>query len=217
MLNLGRTETSQTRIKQRSAIELVSLISKIPKQKTPIDLKIPNFLENSNSPIWRPSTETLIQKFENLQKSCIKWILSEDYVRYNLNVVYIQKCRGVNLLPLRKLFELNSLVLFHKIVYEYIPLTLPSYLTFYSGNTRLRSCHLDTLSIVCNIQSSTNRSTEIHLKKSFYFRTFSEWNALPLEIRQIANTLEFKKAVSKHFWKNILADFDDSDGEDDFT
>ena len=67
------------------------------------------------SPIWRPCGKTMINKLESLQKSCIKWILSEDYINYNSYDIYIQKCRQVNLLPLVKRFELNDLILFHKI------------------------------------------------------------------------------------------------------
>ena len=106
------------------------------------------------SPIWRPTSLTMLQKFESLQKFCIKWILSEEYIRYNTNIMYVQKCRQVNLLPLTKHFTLNDLVLFHKIVYELVPIKLPNYLSFFNGITRLRSSHLDNLSIVSNLQPS---------------------------------------------------------------
>ena len=167
------------------------------------------------TPIWRPTGKTMLQKFESLQKYCIKWILSEEYIRYNLNITYIQKCRQVNLLPLMKLFALNDLVLFHKIVYELVPVKFPNYLSFFSGTTRLRSSHLDNLSIVSNLQPT--RYNESYLRKSFYFRTHTEWNALPIEIRQILNPSSFKEATTKHFWNNILSGYEDSDsGEFDF-
>ena len=168
------------------------------------------------TPIWRPTGKTMLQKFESLQKYCIKWILSEEYIRYNSNITYIQKCRQVNLLPLMKLFALNDLVFFHKIVYELVPVKFPNYLSFFSGTTRLRSSHLDNLSIVSNLQPT--RYNESYLRKSFYFRTHTEWNALPKETRQILNPSSFKEALTKHFWNNILDEYnEDSDsGEFDF-
>ena len=35
------------------------------------------------SQIWRPNGKVYIKKFEDLQKFCIKWILAEEYIRYN--------------------------------------------------------------------------------------------------------------------------------------
>ena len=71
------------------------------------------------SPVWRPSWITMTDKLESLHKRCIKWILSEEYINYNTYVTYIQKCRQVNILPLKYRFELNDLLLFH------YPSTLP--------------------------------------------------------------------------------------------
>ena len=39
----------------------------------------------------------------------------------------------------------NDMNLFHKVVYKIIPVTMPDYLTLYSGDSRLRSTHLDNL------------------------------------------------------------------------
>ena len=128
------------------------------------------------SPIWRPFSKTMLNKLEGLQKRCVKWILSEEYLKYNSYITYIQKCRQVNLLPLTKRFDLNDLIWFHKILYNLIPLKLPDYLSFFDGNSRLRSCHLDNLSIISSLQA---RSLNINcLKKSFFYRTHTEWNAL---------------------------------------
>ena len=48
--------------------------------------------------------------------------------------------------------------------------------------------------------------SESHLRKSFYFRTHTEWNALPKEIREISNPSLFKDAVKIYFWKNVQDD-----------
>ena len=141
------------------------------------------------SPIWRPSCVTMLNKFERLQKRCIKWILSEENISYDLCVTYIQKCRQANLLPLAKRFDLNDLILLHKIIYNLIPLSLPDYLSFFDGNTRLRSCHLDTFSIVSSLQAKSLNTN--CLKKSFFYRTHTEWNAIPLEIRKLDSPSAF--------------------------
>ena len=79
---------------------------------------------------------------------------------------YIRKCRQANLLPMSSRFNLNDLILFHKIVYNLIPVTLPDYLTFYNGNSRLRSSHLDHLSLECSLLPRNSLSTL--LEKSFF-------------------------------------------------
>ena len=89
------------------------------------------------SPIWRPCGNTMINKFENFQKKCIKWILSELELSYS-NEVYLRKCKQVNILPLLYRFMFNDMNLFHKVVYKIIPVTMPDYLTLYSGDSRLR-------------------------------------------------------------------------------
>ena len=49
------------------------------------------------------------------------------------------------------------------------------------------------------------------LKKSFFYRTHTEWNALPLLIRKIEKPSSFKAEVIKHLWKYMLHDHDDVD------
>ena len=163
------------------------------------------------SPIWRPYSMAMLSKLEGLQKRCVKWILSEENIHYNSYITYLLKCRQVNLLPLAKRFDLNDLILFHKIIYSLIPLKLPEYLSFFNGSSRLRSCHLDNFSIVSNLQARS--LTTNCLKKSFFYRTHTEWNALPLNIRKIENSLSFKAEVIKYFWKLISHDTEDSDGD----
>ena len=162
------------------------------------------------SPIWRPTNKSMIDKFENFQKRCVKWILSEENIRYRAAAVYLKKCRQVNILPLEKRFDVNDLIFFLKVVFELIPLKLPDYLSFFNGTSRLRSSHLDSLSIVSSLQPK--HLSDISLNKSCFYRTHSLWNSLPFEIRNIQSTLSFKKELVKHFWKLLL--MDDSDDSD---
>ena len=47
------------------------------------------------STIWRPTCKTGIEKFESFQKSCIKWILSEEHISYQSYDTYLTKCKEV--------------------------------------------------------------------------------------------------------------------------
>ena len=174
------------------------------------------------SPIWRPTrnaNKTMLDKLESLQKKCIKWILSEEYLSYSDHNTYIQKCRQVNLLPLEKRFDFNDLVLFYKIVYNLIPTKLPDYLSFFDGNTRLRSCHLDNLCLVSNISPNSTTFSGLNsrssLYKSFFYRTHLLWNQLPLNIRNLNSLSEFKSELTSYLWKSIMDDEESSSDEDD--
>ncbi len=93
-------------------------------------------------------------------------------------------------------FNLNDLVLFHKIVHDLIPVSLPDYLSLFTGQTRLRSTHLDRLSFVSTLLPQ-GKSTSL-LDKSFFFRVHSLWNNLPLEIREIVSPSIFISKLTKH-------------------
>ena len=175
------------------------------------------------SPIWRPCSKTMLQKFENLQKRCIRWILSEEYSSYSMNSTYVHKCRQVNLLPLTKFFEYNDLKLFHKIFYNLVPINFPDYLSLYTGSSRLRSCHFDRLTLISslqqknNIKSSDNVHSRSPLSKSFFFRTFTKWNALPLSTRELSNQPAFEIKLMDFLWYSLEIDNSDSSENDDFA
>ena len=123
------------------------------------------------SQIWHPNimdNKTMVDKFENVQKKCIKWILKEEAYSYNSVNLYTIKCKEVNLLPMVHRFNLNDLVLFHKIFHRRVPIKMPPYLSLFTGN-RLPSSHLDSL---CFVSSVLPRgSTTATLNKSFFYRT----------------------------------------------
>ena len=124
---------------------------------------------------------------------------------------YLRKCKSINLLPLSSRFELNDLLFLHKVIYNLIPVNLPEYLSFFQGQSRLRSCHLDSLSLVSSISP---RSATNVFAKSFYFSTHCKWNRLPLELRSIGDHKTFKLALIKHLWKNLPWDSDTELGDD---
>ena len=154
------------------------------------------------SPIWRPSQETMLEKFENFQKKCIKWILSEQELSYSHGDTYIRKCRQVNILPLRCRFKLNDLILFHKILNGLIPLHLPEYLQWFNGSSRLRVSHLDHRSLISTLVPARNNFK--NLEKSYFYRTHTLWNSIPLAIREIESPSQFKSRLVAHFWESII-------------
>ena len=168
-------------------------------------------LFESCSIIWRPTNQTLTAKLERIQKQAIKWILNEENISYSPQEVYIQKCKEVNLLPLSIRFDFNDILFFHKVIYKLKPVELPSYLKQFEGQTRLRSSHFDSLSIVSSVHPKGNHiSTRSSnpLENTFFYRTHSKWNNLPRSIREIDCPLGFKSSLRKHLWQNLLFDPD---------
>ena len=85
------------------------------------------------SQIWHPiaiDNKTMVNKFESLQKKCIKWILKEEEYSYHSVEIYNMKCKEANLLPMIHRFNLNDLVLFHKIFHRRVLVKMPSYLAY---------------------------------------------------------------------------------------
>ena len=168
--------------------------------------------------VWRPTSSSLTKKLESLQKRAIKWILSEEGHSYSPEL-YVQKCKFLDILPLSAKFDLNDLLFFHKVVNDLVPISLPSYLSFYQGGSRLRSCHLDKLSIVSSlipISSQFSDRSNNPFSKSFFYRTHLLWNNLSLELREILCPSLFKLEISKHLWNTLLTtnspNFDDDFG-----
>ena len=64
--------------------------------------------------VWRPVNNTDITKFESLQKRTIKWINNEEGYSYS-EEFYDFRCKQTDILPLKLNFDLNDLLLFHKI------------------------------------------------------------------------------------------------------
>ena len=130
------------------------------------------------------------------------------------------KCCQVRILPLTKRFDLNDLILLFKVIHDLIPLELPFYLKFYEGNSRLRTCHLDRLSLVstitpkCTVISDSNKNSALY--KSFYYRVHLLWNLLPLDIRECQSLSLFKTKVLRYLWKSTLEESGTDSSENSF-
>ena len=161
------------------------------------------------SVVWRPPQKTIMDKFEGLQKRCIKWILNEEFFHYT-NQLYFHKCKNLDILPIRFRFDLSDLVLFHKIFYQLCPVTLPSYLKHFAGSS-LRSCHLDSLSLVSEVIPRTNvfaTSSFRPFASSFFYRTFLAWNNLPYSVRSLSCPKSFRNEVINILWASAKDYFD---------
>ena len=67
-------------------------------------------------------------------------------------------------------FDIRDLILFHKIVYERIPISLPTFIKPYTGYGRLRNANLDSLSFISDAFSNVpNSSSRSPFYKSFFF------------------------------------------------
>ena len=120
--------------------------------------------------IWSPKRHSQYEKFEQLQKRAIKWILKQEYCSYSDIAIYNSKYKQTNLLPISKHFELNDLLLFHKILYEYIDIQLPHYIQRYSGQSKLRSSRLNYKSFVYTPDSHGAGIMSSPVYKSFFYR-----------------------------------------------
>ena len=177
-----------------------------PKCRRALYLSLVRSQFENCSIVWRPTSSTLTKKLESLQKRAIKWILSEEGHSYSPEL-YVQKCKFLDILPLSAKFDLNDLLFFHKVVNDLVPISLPSYLSFYQGGSRLRSCHLDKLSIVSSLipfSSQFSDRSNNPFSKSFFYRTHLLWNSLSLELREILSPSLFKLEVTKHLWNTLL-------------
>ena len=139
-------------------------------------------------------------KFEQIQKKALKWVFHEEFLSYSDNEIYYIKFKEVKILPLRYRFDLNDLLLFHKIVYDIIDVKLPNYIKQHTVESRLRNSHLDSLSYVSTLDH-INTSTRSPLYKSFFFRSIHLWNTLPFNARNCTNQLTFKRRLRNFYEK----------------
>ena len=103
-------------------------------------------------------------------------------------------------------FDLNDIMCFHKIVYDTIDIKIPACIKQYSGESRLRSSHLDSLSYISTLDP-INTSTRSPLYKSFFFRSIHLWNSLPFNTRNCTNQVTFKKYIKEFLWGKVNQNF----------
>ena len=104
-------------------------------------------------------------------------------------------------------FDYHDLRFLHLVINDFSCVKLPPYITFYNGTTRLRSCHLDYLSLVSSKfpkRLASCDSARGGFRHSFFYRTHLMWNLLPLSLRQIIRPSVFKSKFIDYIWKELV-------------
>ena len=170
--------------------------------------------------VWRPSSNTTIEKLESIQKRAVKWINGDYKNSYSTdNLLYYNHCKQLDILPIRYRFDYHDLKLFHLIVHKISCIELPSYLHFFEGRSRLRFTHLDRLSLISDIVPASRvygNGSRRGLVNRYYYRTHLSWNRLPYSLRAVVNPGEFKSKLIDYIWKNLVdhSHISDSDQSD---
>ena len=151
--------------------------------------------------IWRPVSDTQLQKFESLQKNGIKWILNESCFSYADKEMYLRKCKDINILPINKKFDLNDLMFFYKIIDGYVQIKLPNYVNKFNGISSLRNNHLDSECYLCH---PNNHDSNLRLFKNLYYRVTYLWNKLPYQTKFSPNIVTFKSKVIEFLWSEAF-------------
>ena len=159
-------------------------------------LSLVRSLFEHGSQIWSPNISS-VNNFENFQKSCVKWILKEQYIPYS-EAEYLEKLISLNILPLQYKFTLSDLLLLHKCVYELIPLKIPEEIVPLDTRTRSNA----------NTTKKYQLSSEIQIRKnvlasSFFVRAIHQWNQLPDGCRENPIPSQFKSNVMNYMWSLV--------------
>ena len=158
--------------------------------------------------VWRPSSNTVINRLENIQKRAVKWINSDYSISFSSNnLLYYTHCKQLDILPIRYRFDYHDLKLFHLIVHNISCVQMPHYLHFFEGHSRLRFTHLDRLSLVSEIIPASrvyDSNSRRGFSNSYFYRTHVVWNRLPYSLRAINKPSEFKTKLLEHIWKNMV-------------
>jgi hypothetical protein len=107
------------------------------RQKRAFYLALVRSIFEHCSVVWRPTTITLSDKVERIQRRAVKWILGEYDHHYN-DVEYLSRLRDLDLLPMESKFDYTDLVMFHNIYHKRSTIELPSYIIPITTNDRGR-------------------------------------------------------------------------------
>ena len=168
-----------------------------PQKRRTLYLTLIRSLFEHGSQVWSPVNTSTIISFENFQKSCIKWILREQFLPYH-EIDYLKRLTALNILPLESKFIYSDLLLFHKVIHELIPIKIPDEITTLSARTRstIQSSHKYQIKSDISIKKNA-------LSNSFFIRSLSHWNRLPDECRQLQDHSAFRVKVLDYLWSLV--------------
>ena len=156
--------------------------------------------------IWRPRSNTMINKLESLQKRALKWIRNESNTSYSIDDIYYSHCKQLNILPIRVRFDYHDLKTLHLIIHGFSCISLPEYLKPYTGSSRLRSSHLDNMCLISDVlPRGTNASNSRNaFSNSFFYRAHLLWNRLPKSLREVIGPGVFKTRLKEYLLENAI-------------
>ncbi|MCP4457910.1 MAG: reverse transcriptase family protein [Cytophagales bacterium] len=177
-----------------------------PKKRRALYLTLVRSLFEHCPSVWRPASNTMVEKLESLQKRAIKWINDDYRVSYSNDSMYYVHCKHLNILPIRFRFDYHDIKLLHSIIYNFSCIRLPDYLKFFSGSTRLRSTHQDSLSLVSSItpRGSYESSSSRGFSNNYFYRSHLIWNKLPFSLRETIRPGKFKNDLINYIWKELV-------------
>ena len=196
------------------------------KQKRVFYFALVRSLFEHNSIVCRPTAAQLINKIERIQQRAVKWILQEQDLHYN-DYEYLARLRDLDIMPIEYKFKYNDLIMFHKIYHSSSSICLPQYLVSLSSNERLRlrsnvmpPDRLGSAGFAASGMRNHNRLRDNHFdelalksvveakchafRSSFFFRTHSLWNDLPLSLKQENSFSVFETNLKAHFWDLMI-------------
>ena len=135
------------------------------------------------STIWSPHTKQNNQKIEMVQRRAARWV-NNNYSTYDSGSTMLDNL-GWRSLENRRID--SRLFMFHRIIYGYVAIQIPTYFEKPQRFTR----HMHPLSYR---QIHTHA---VYYQQSFYPATIVLWNKLPSEIVLMDDLDSFKEGVSK--------------------
>ena len=138
--------------------------------------------------MWDPFTQRNTNKIQAVQNRAARFICN-DY-KWQSSVSGMIKDLKLHPLPARR--KLIRLSTFHKIKHGNIDLKLEDHINPAQAPIGMatRSYHPDNYSIP--------HGTSTALTNSFFHRTATDWNGLPVNIKQIQNSNTYKDALQRH-------------------
>ena len=137
------------------------------------------------STIWSPYTKQNTQKIEMIQKRAARWVKNNlNYSTYD-SVSTMLDNLGWRSLENRRID--SGLFMFHRIIYGYVGIQIPTYFEKPQRFTR----HMHPLSY------KQIHTDAVYYQQSFYPATIVLWNKLQSEIVQMDDLDSFKEGVSK--------------------
>ncbi len=194
------------------------------KQKRAFYLALVRSIFEHCSVIWTPTTVTMVNKVESVQRRAVKWILGEQDHHYN-DVEYMHRLRDLDLLPMEYKFRYTDLIMFHQIYHDISVVKLPYYLTAVTNSDRgrlrstirqpVRFSEFESSGIPDLNQRRNNRFDHLSLKSSveaksrcfkgsFFYRTHTNWNDLPTKLKEENDSATFSVKLKRHFWDIII-------------